>query len=217
MSLHPALRVVRSLGFLHRCFVTFKESQTTMTDRTWKKVAVEWPHMVAGLLGPADAERLRRGRLGAERPEQASESGAAAAALAPAQASTRGAPAFVGTTVGTAVGITSGAAGAAVGPGRAGGPAMEVAGSDDQADMLNAALDHGRAGMAPHPSAGVAVAGAALQEGMMAVGAEAEESTGFELELATALHPHPAAAPSMAELLTTCCRRDQAPSTTTVW
>lgn len=113
-----------------------------MTHRSWKIFAVEWPHMVAGLLGQADAERLRRGRLRAERPEQASESGAAAASIAPAQASARGAPAFVGTAVGTAVRVTSGAAGAAVGSGRAGGPAMEVAGSDDQADMLNAALDH---------------------------------------------------------------------------
>lgn len=30
-----------------------------MTGHTWRHIAVEWPHMVAGLLGPADPERLR--------------------------------------------------------------------------------------------------------------------------------------------------------------
>lgn len=40
------------------CFVPPKDKQSTMTGRTWRHFSVFWPHMVAGLIGPADPERL---------------------------------------------------------------------------------------------------------------------------------------------------------------
>eukprot|EP00170_Pyropia_yezoensis_P005975 contig_24307_g5993 len=40
------------------CFVPLKEKQPTMTGRSWRHFSVFWPHIVAGLIGPADPERL---------------------------------------------------------------------------------------------------------------------------------------------------------------
>lgn len=40
------------------CFVPPKEKQATMTGRSWRHFCVFWPHTVAGLIGPADPERL---------------------------------------------------------------------------------------------------------------------------------------------------------------
>lgn len=49
-------------GFEHGCLCRdspatpgclTKESQPTMTSRTWRQFAAEWPHIVAGMLGPA--------------------------------------------------------------------------------------------------------------------------------------------------------------------
>lgn len=40
------------------CFVPPKEKQATMMGRSWRHFSVFWPHIVAGLIGPADPERL---------------------------------------------------------------------------------------------------------------------------------------------------------------
>lgn len=40
------------------CFVPPKEKQSTMSGRSWRHFVVHWPHMVAGLAGPADPQRL---------------------------------------------------------------------------------------------------------------------------------------------------------------
>lgn len=43
------------------CFVPPQEKQATMTGRSWRHLSVFWPHVVAGLIGPADPERLAAG------------------------------------------------------------------------------------------------------------------------------------------------------------
>lgn len=40
------------------CFVPPKKKQATMTGHSWRHFSVFWPHTVAGLIGPADPERL---------------------------------------------------------------------------------------------------------------------------------------------------------------
>lgn len=40
------------------CFVPPSVKQSTMTGRSWRHFSVHWPHIVAGLVGPADPERL---------------------------------------------------------------------------------------------------------------------------------------------------------------
>lgn len=40
------------------CFVPPKEKRATMTGRSWRHFAAHWPHIIAGLIGPADPERL---------------------------------------------------------------------------------------------------------------------------------------------------------------
>lgn len=44
------------------CFVPPKEKQATMTGRSWRHFSVFWPHVVAGLIGPADPDRLKAGQ-----------------------------------------------------------------------------------------------------------------------------------------------------------
>lgn len=45
------------------CFIPPEEKQATMTGHSWRHVSVFWPHTVAGLIGPADPERLKTSRL----------------------------------------------------------------------------------------------------------------------------------------------------------
>lgn len=44
--------------FCYSCFVPPKDKQPTMTGRSWRHFSVHWPHIIAGLIGPADPERL---------------------------------------------------------------------------------------------------------------------------------------------------------------
>lgn len=41
------------------CFIPPEEKQATMTGHSWRHVSVFWPHTVAGIIGPADLERLK--------------------------------------------------------------------------------------------------------------------------------------------------------------
>lgn len=49
------------------CFVPPKEKQATMNGRSWRHFVVHWPHMVAGLAGPADPQHLLSTLRGSER------------------------------------------------------------------------------------------------------------------------------------------------------
>lgn len=146
---------------------------TTLTGGSWKNVAEEWPHMVSGLLGPADAQTLRRGRLGAERRDLATARGDPAAAIPPALCAARIGVASPGAAAGAAVGGATGAAGAAMDTGGAGVAAMKAAGGADGAAVQNVALPNAELVMALHPPGAASLGDATLPEIM--IGAHEDE------------------------------------------
>lgn len=57
LFLNPVLHSFWHLHGNDSCFVPGSVKQPTMTGRHWRHFCVEWPHMVAGLFGPASWDR----------------------------------------------------------------------------------------------------------------------------------------------------------------
>lgn len=132
-----------------------------MTGGSWKNCAVEWPYMVAGLLEPADPERLRRGRLAANSQEPPGTSEVAAVEAARALRAAQNEAASPGSVAGPEIGVSTGAAGPAISSDEATGAPMDAANDEGPPAIQTFALPIPGAVMAPHPPADAAVGGTA--------------------------------------------------------